>query len=257
MVVKALLIAIFAALNASTELGMWVIQMQPLVSGAIVGLLLGDLKTAVIISGTIQLMYMGQIQVGGITAYDFTFAGVIAPAVAIVSHQTPEMAMTLALAIGTVGLISNNIYMTVNASFVHMADKYAEKGETKHLWIYAWLLPVLESVILYGVPAFLAVYFGAQYLEDIMNGLPQWLNNGLSAVGTLLPALGIAMMFKVVYNKKFIAFAILGYIFAAYFGLNMIGTALFAVACALLYWEVQKLSSSKTQEVLANDDDDD
>ena len=253
MILKALIIAIFASLNASCELWMWVVQMQPLVSGSLCGLLLGDLETGVLISATIQLIYMGQIQVGGITAYDFTFAGVIAPAVAIVSHQSPEVATTLALAIGSIGLISNNIYMTINATFVHMADKYAEKGETKYLWIYSWLLPVLLSTILYGLPAFLAVYFGAEYLEGIMNSLPIWINNGLSAVGMLLPALGIAMMLKVVYHKQFIAFALIGYIFAAFFGLSMIGTAIFGVACALLYWQLQNTITKQTEAI---DDED-
>ena len=54
-----------------------------------------------------------------------------------------------------------------------MADKYAEKGETKGLWIYNWLLLLLTNVVLYGIPTFLAVYFGAEYLETLMNSLPE------------------------------------------------------------------------------------
>ena len=103
---------------------------------------------------------------------------------------------TVAVAVGSLGLVSCNLYMSINAAWVHMADRYAEKGETKNLWIYNWLLPVCTSVVLYGIPAFLAVYFGAEYLENLMNSLPGWVNGGLAAVGSLLPALGIGMMFK-------------------------------------------------------------
>jgi len=238
MFIKALLVAIFASLSWACEWGMWTIQMQPFVAGSIVGLLLGDFKTGVMIAATIQLIYMGQIQVGGVSAYDFVFAGYIAPAIAIVSHMTPEVAVTVAVAVGSLGLVSCNLYMSINAAWVHMADRYAEKGETKNLWIYNWLLPLCTSVVLYGIPAFLAVYFGAEYLENLMNSLPAWVNGGLAAVGSLLPALGIGMMFKAVYNKKYVAFALLGYLLAGYMGLPTIGIALFALACVLIYWNV-------------------
>ncbi len=152
--------------------------------------------------------------------------------------MTPEVAVTVAVAVGSLGLVSCNLYMSINAAWVHMADRYAEKGETKNLWIYNWLLPVCTSVVLYGIPAFLAVYFGAEYLENLMNSLPAWVNGGLAAVGSLLPALGIGMMFKAVYNKKYVAFALLGYLLAGYMGLPTIGIALFALACVLIYWNV-------------------
>ena len=245
MIVKALLVAIFAALTPCCEFFCWTIQMQPFIAGSITGLLLGEWQTGVIIAATIQLIYMGQIQVGGVTAYDFTFSGVTATAIAIVSHMAPSVAVSVAIAVGALGLVSNNIYMSVNAAFVHMADKYAEKGETKNLWIYNWLCPFMLSCLVYGLPTFIAVYFGNEYLENFMASLPEWVNGGLAAVGTLLPALGIGMMFKAVYNKKFVAFAIFGYILSGYFGLSIIGSALFAVACVLIYWNLMNTKEAK------------
>ena len=245
MFVQALLVALFASVVGLCEAGAWVIQMQPFIAGSITGLLLGEWETGVLIAATIQLIYMGQVQVGGVSAYSFNFAGVIAPAVAIVSNMEPEVATTVAVAIGTLGLVSDNSWMSVNAVFVHMADKYVEKGETKYLWVFNWIMPWIVNLVVYGLPAFLAVYFGAEYLEGFMASLPDWIDKALTAIGTLLPALGIGMMFKVVYNKKLVAFAILGYIAAGYLGLPTIGTALLALVCALLYWN---LVSNKNKE---------
>ncbi len=245
MFVQALLVALFASVVGLCEAGAWVIQMQPFIAESITGLLLGEWETGVLIAATIQLIYMGQVQVGGVSAYSFNFAGVIAPAVAIVSNMEPEVATTVAVAIGTLGLVSDNIWMSVNAVFVHMADKYVEKGETKYLWVFNWIMPWIVNLVVYGLPAFLAVYFGAEYLEGFMASLPDWIDKALTAIGTLLPALGIGMMFKVVYNKKLVAFAILGYIAAGYLGLPTIGTALLALVCALLYWN---LVSNKNKE---------
>ena len=113
MFIKALLVALFASFSWACEYAMWTVQMQPFVAGSIVGLILGDWQTGVIISATIQLIYMGQIQVGGVTAYDFTFAGYIAPAIAIVAHMEPNVAVSVAIAVGSIGLVSNNLYLSL------------------------------------------------------------------------------------------------------------------------------------------------
>lgn len=237
MIVKALLVAVWASLNGGVfnEYLVWIIRGAPLLSGAITGLLLGDWTTGAIIGGTIQLLYMGQVTVGGISSYDKCYAGIIATAVTIVSNQTPEIGITLAVSLGTIGLLASNATMTVNVAFVHMADKYVESGNTRKIWIYNWLLPNLFSVVVYGIPAFLAVYFGATYLEGIMNALPDFINKALTTVGMVLPALGIALMFKTVYKPRFIPFAMFGYLAVAYLHFDIIACTILGVACAMLY----------------------
>ena len=121
--------------------------------------------------------------------------------------------------------------MTVCVAFVHMADKYVEEGKTNRIWIYNWLLPNLLGILLYGVPAFLAVYFGA-----FMNQIPPFVSTALTTVGTVLPALGIAMMFKAVFSPKFAPFAVFGYLGVAYLHMDIISCALLGIACAVLYW---------------------
>ena len=145
---------------------------------------------------------------------------------------------TIAITLGTIGLLASNALMTVNVAFVHMADRYIETGETKRLWIYNWLLPQLVSALFYGVPAFICVYFGADVFENLMSSLPTQVNNALNVVGSVLPALGIGMMFKAVYKKKFIAFAIIGFVLIAYLELDIIACTLVGVAAAILYWSL-------------------
>ena len=125
--------------------------------------------------------------------------------------------------------------MTVSVSFVHMADKYVEKGETNKLWIFNWLLPQLLTFVLYGIPAFVAVYFGSGYLESFMNSIPAFVTTALTTVGMVLPALGIAMMLKTVFNARFAPFIAVGYLCVAYLKMNIIACAILGIACAVLY----------------------
>lgn len=217
------------------ELFVWAFK-NPLVGGAVVGLILGRFTDGLIIGATIQLVYMGEITVGGITSFDKGYAGVIAPAVTILSNQSPEIGVTLAVTLGVIGLMAGNVSMTVNSVFVHMADKYVATGETKHIWIYNWLLPELIYGLVYGLPAFLCCYYGAEVFETVMNSLPAQIITALKAVGSVLPALGIGMMLKAVYKPRFVAFAIIGFVLVAYLHLDIIACSLVAIACAILYW---------------------
>ena len=216
MLVQGLLIGLLATICGGTfiEYLVWIIR-NPIIEGALTGLILGDWMTGATIGATIQLIYMGQITVGGVSSFDKCY-----------------------VTLGTIGLLASNALMTVNVAFVHMADRYIETGETKRLWIYNWLLPQLVSALFYGVPAFICVYFGADVFENLMSSLPTQVNNALNVVGSVLPALGIGMMFKAVYKKKFVAFAIIGFVLIAYLGLDIIACTLVGVAAAILYWSL-------------------
>ena len=248
MFLQCILVGLVAFLSGGVfiELLCWIIN-NPIIAGPLVGLILGDVKTGAAMGATLQLVYMGQITVGGVAAADKCYAGVIGTAVTILSHQTPEVGVTIAVALGTVGLLAQNIMMTANVAFVHMADKYIETGETKRLWIYDWLLPQFITLACYGIPAFVCCYFGASGFEAFMNAMPIQISNALSAVGMVLPALGIGMMLKAVYKPRFVAFAVIGFVMVAYLHLDIIACTLVGGACAFLYWTLglDKLSDQK------------
>ena len=248
MLFQSLLIGLVATWSGGilVEYLCWIVN-NPIIAGPLVGWLLGDFETGAQMGATLQLIYMGQITVGGVAAVDKCWAGVMGTAITILSHQTPEVGLTIAVTLGTLGLISSNFMMTANVAFVHMADKYIETGETKKIWIYNWLLPQFITIIAYGLPAFLCCYYGATAFEALMNALPVQFSEALSAVGTVLPALGIGMMLKAVYKPRFAAFAVIGFVLVAYLHLDIIACTLIGGAAAFLYWTLglDKLVESK------------
>lgn len=250
MLTQSILIGLIASMcgGGFLELYVWVFR-NPIVEGLLVGIILGDPMQGALIGATIQLIYMGQITVGGISSFDKCYAGVIATAVTMLSHQSPEVGVTIAVTLGTIGLLASNATMTVNVAFVHMADKYIESGKTKNLWVYNWLLPNLFCVLVYGIPAFIVCYFGASGFENFMNAMPSQISTAMTVIGSVLPALGIGMMFKAVYKKKFFAFAILGFVLVAYLHLDIIACTLVGAAAALLYWTLglDKLTGGETE----------
>ena len=47
-----------------------------------------------------------------------------------------------------------------------------------------------RQFFLFGIPMFFGLYFGAEAIGNLMNSLPVWITNALSATGKMLPALG-------------------------------------------------------------------
>lgn len=85
MLLKAFLVAIYAGL-AGIDLfdGLSHIH-RPLVSGLIVGLILGDMKMGLIAGATLELVWMGAVPVGGAQPPNVVVGGIIGSAFAIMA----------------------------------------------------------------------------------------------------------------------------------------------------------------------------
>ncbi len=81
------------------KIGYWFYDVpgQPLFIGMIFGLVSGDLKTGLMLGGTIQLVYLGMIMPGGNLPSDPTLASVIAIPIALKTGLTAEQAVVLAV----------------------------------------------------------------------------------------------------------------------------------------------------------------
>lgn len=92
------------------------------------------------------------------------------------------------------------------------------------------------NALLYGVPTFLAIYFGAAYVQGIIDAIPDKIITGLSVGGNMIGAVGFALLLNSIKAKKFWPFCMLGFFMASYLGINMVGIALLAVICVAMYY---------------------
>ena len=238
MFTQAILVALCTWLCASgIEFTCWSIQLcSPIIFGPIIGAIMGDMQAGLIIGSMTQLVYMGNIMVGGISSVDYPMAGCVATALAIATHSGYEMGVTIAVSFGLFGMVVETSKMTLSSFFVHRADTCAENANTQGIFFYNVICPQFLNFFLYFIPAFLCVYYGAEYLNEFLNMLPEVLLSGLEAVGMLLPALGIAMLLKALFSFRFIPYFIIGYVVSVYLGLGIIPVSLLGGAFAILYW---------------------
>lgn len=228
MLIQALLISLWAFFITSTfaaGIGFFVL-MKPLVSGTVVGLILGDVQTGMMIGATINLINLGYISVGGAVPTDLTFAGVIGTALAILSGVSPEVALTLAIPLGMIGTAAWFTRMTADSFFVHKAEKYAAEGNVKGVAFMNLVPGQVIVFIFYAIPTFLAVFYGPGAVEGLLQFLPWWAIQALMVVGGMLPALGIAILLKYMASKTLTPFFFIGFFLATYLKLDVIAVAI-------------------------------
>ncbi|HTX79005.1 MAG TPA: PTS sugar transporter subunit IIC, partial [Longilinea sp.] len=129
----------------------------------------------------------------------------------------------------------------LNFIFVHRADAYAQAGDAKGFERMMVLFSHVIWGLSRGLPIFLAVAFGQPLVEAISNffNTYPWINNGIKTVGGILPALGFAMLLKIMPVEKYPAFLILGFVLFAYLKIPLLGIAIAAVAIALIFQSVK------------------
>lgn len=238
MLIQAILVALCTWVCASgIEFACWSIQLcSPICFGPIIGLIMGDVQLGLQIGAMTQVVYMGNIMIGGVSTVDYAVAGCIATALAIASNASPEMGVTIAVSLGIIGMIATTVNYTAHTYFVHKADECAANADTKGIVMYNVFWPQVFNFITYAIPAFLAIYYGADVVTSLLDKLPGVIIASLEAFGMLLPALGLAMLMKSLLKLEFLPYFIFGYILSVYVGLGMIPVALVGIAFAIMYW---------------------
>ncbi len=207
---------------------------SPLVIGTVLGLLTGNLETGLVAGGSIEMVYLGMVAAGGNIPSDRCFAALIAIPIAIQTGVTSEVAVSIAVPLGVLGVFVNNLRRTINAVFVHWADKYADKGDAKAVWRCATTYPLIMGFIIRFPLMFVINYFGADFVMKMLEVTPAWLLNGFNVMGGMLPALGFATTIFMIGKMKYLPLFIIGYFLVQYLQIPTMAAAIFGICIALL-----------------------
>jgi PTS system mannose-specific IIC component len=208
---------------------------KPLVAGTIVGFILGDPVQGCMIGTAINLPYVAFISAGGTAPVDPGLAGAVGTAWALAAGIDPATATTIAVPLGLLGTLIWVAHMTLDVTFVHMADNAAEKGDLDKICFYHVVPPQILMFCLCVIPATLATYFGASAVQGIIAQLTGRPLTVLQVIGGLLPALGIAMNLRAIGRPGTILFFLVGFVMVQYMGLPVIAVAVLGGVIGYFY----------------------
>lgn len=255
---QALLCGIFYYLNA----GPWVVGGgfytfgKPLVLGLMVGLVLGDPVQGTVVGATIQLIYLGVMSTGGSYPADAALAGIVGTAAAIQGGLTPTEAVAIAVPVGLAGTVLYQLRMLSAVPFTHMADKAAENGDVRGVFLANVVGAQVVLAAIYVIPCTIICMFGVDAISGLINMLAgTTFIRVLGVVGGTLAVVGIAMNMKAIFKGEAIPFFFVGFLMVVYFNLNMLSLSCFALLFAVIYANVKDSGSANL--VAAEEDDED
>lgn len=226
----------------------WQALVRPIVTGPIVGLVLGDLQTGCIMGGMLEAVYMGIVSVGGGAPADAFGSTVICTTFVISGGLSMEAGLALALPIGTLTARIPQLILPLHAYFVLKFEKYLETGDTKKFCILqqAYRFVIARSV--HTAVIFFAVWIGAENVQAVFDYLPEFILQGLKVAGGLLPAVGLGILTSMIFNKQHGAWLFIGFVLSAYLGLGTMAVAILAGCAAVITF----FSDSELQNMLAS-----
>lgn len=241
-IILIFLIAFFAYMHSFFGSTMW---NRPIVVGPLVGVALGDVEAGLKLGATLELVFMGAFPVGASNPPDFVSGTIIATAYVIMSGQSISSAVLLAVPIATLVLLIDNLQMTFLLTHAsHKADKYAQEGNIKGVERTQIIYSILNKVILALVVA-VGFALGVPAIEKILSFVPAFITHGLDIAAGIIPAIGFAMLAKMMLTKNMVPFLLLGFLLTAYLNVTVVGVALFGIVAVMLMMSVSK---NKTQQ---------
>ena len=205
---------------------------RPIIMGPIIGAIMGDLQTGLIVGGSYELMMIGAMPVGGAQPPNAVIGGIMATVFAITSGLDTSAALPLAIPFALLGQYAVTLLFTVTSPLMRLCDKAAEEANPKGIDRVNYLaMGILAGsfalIVLAGLLA------GQAIGETLTAILPQQVWAGLTAAGKMMPALGFAMLLKVMLSKEYAIFMILGFVLVAYGKLPLLAIAMVGLAAAV------------------------
>lgn len=219
----------------------WQCLNRPIVVAPLVGLLLGDFQTGIIMGASLEAIFMGISAVGGSVPSDCLSGSIIAVAYAIVVGGDGAMETGP-------GSVPDHRYRDVHHQYhadasVGRPGSYWERlaSECKPNKFRAISMVVNFIACLPGAAIiFLGVAFGIEGLQAGLAACPAWVMTGLAVAGTMMTAVGFGILLSMIWSTDIAVFYFVGFICAKSLGLSSLGIAVIGAAIALTLFFIDK-----------------
>lgn len=207
---------------------------QPIVVGPLLGLLLGDLNTGIILGAMLEATFIGAVNVGGAVSLNPSVGTVLAVAYAIIGGGSTKAAVALAIPMGLLGgLLEVGTYVLF--SFFQGAwNKAADEANEKKLVFIHYGVWVLRCLVFF-LAIFITVLIGVKPVSLFIKSLPAFVENGLGLTGGLLPAAGFAMLLSMVWDKKLSVWFFFGFVLVEYMNLPLLVVGIIGLVFATVF----------------------
>lgn len=213
---------------------------RPIIVASLTGLILGDPALGMICGGFCELAFAGLTPAGGTQPPNPVLAGVMSVVIAYTTGVESGAAMALALPFSFLMQYIILFCYSAFSVFMSKADKAAHEADTKTI-VEINVLCTAIVAILYGAVVFSCAFVAQDAMKALVESLPEWLSHGFEIAGGILPAVGFAMLLKVMFKLEYLPFLLIGFVMACFVTFNnLLPEAIIGLACAMFVYTIDE-----------------
>lgn len=213
---------------------------RPIIVSTLTGLILGDVQLGLLTGGITELAFAGLTPAGGTQPPNPVLAGVMSTVIAYTTKTEATGAMALALPFSFLMQYIILFCYSTFSFFMKGADQAAAEADTNKI-VKINLICTSIIALLYGIVVFLCGYVAQDAMKTFVEILPEWLTHGFEVAGGILPAVGFAMLLKVMLKGEFVPYLLIGFVIACFLNFsNLLPIAVVGVALALFVFNIEK-----------------
>jgi len=226
----------------------WQTVTRPIIMGPLVGTLLGDTKTGIILGAELEAIFMGISGIGGVSAANYQATTAITTGLVITTGIDIATGAALAAAMGSVLTTINNINKILTSALHPVFIRLAEAREYKKFNFFFYFQGLFLGQILAVGTIFLVMVFGQEFITLILDKVPPFILGGLKTAGGMLVVVGLAITTQMIWSAKTALYVILGFSLAKYVGLGTLPIAVFGIILAVLtFYNSYELNEMKNK----------
>lgn len=232
---------------------------RPLVACTLIGWVLGDLQTGVIVGGTLEMLALGWMNVGAAMAPDAALASVIAAILVIKGGQDKGTAIAIAIPVAAAGQVLTIFVRTLTIFLQHKADKFAEQANFRGIELCHFAGLALQALRVAIPTFFVALVAGTDTVTEALNAIPEVVTRGLQIAGGFIVVVGYAMVINMMRAGALMPFFFMGFVIASFSNYNLVGLGFLGACLAMLYIQLnpqfnQSIQSPRTTKKLADNE---
>ena len=254
-IVEIVLLAIVTFFFAIDQFSLTEIVYRPIIACPIIGAILGDVNTGLVVGGTYELMMVGNMPVGGAQPPNAVLGSVVAMIFAVKAKMDINAALGACMIFATFGQYVVTLTFTIMSGLMAKADKAANEANPKGITaVCNTSMAILGT--LFAVIAILA-YVGGIAASGALQTLSEkasWFMGGLSAAGGMMRFVGFAVLLKIMLSNDLWGWLLGGFATALLFGnveatasACLILVAFIGVAIALLDFKITSIETKAVQ----------
>lgn len=192
--------------------------------GLLLSLVTGDSSlatTGVILGAQLELVFIGNVSLGGVMPSDITLGSLFGGAFAMLLGEDITTAMTLALPLSMLGTVLFNV---IEIPICALVPKFDQLLDDHNLRAYKalWVAQFCGYHLCFFLLGFVCILAGSDAVAAFVNALPEWFTNGMTVAASMIPALGLALLLKSLYTKEQFPWFFIGFCLMAFLTYNQV-----------------------------------